>query len=199
MLPPTTRALVVALACERPAERGVPLSRYSLSELATEAAAALGTDAGPSRSSVWRWLMQAALRPWRFQNWIFPRDEHFLELAGPVLDLYACRWPCQPLWTDEYVLSADEKTSIQARRRLRSTRPPRPHQAAVPLGAPRVLDRRQRVITSCEVRKPSKKWRNGTRARSVAACAISAMSCASCTLADARSAQLVCRTAITSW
>jgi hypothetical protein len=36
-----------------------------------------------------------------------------LELAGPVLDLYACTWQGQPLWADEYVLSADEKTSIQ--------------------------------------------------------------------------------------
>jgi len=47
-----------------------------------------------------------------------------------VLDLYACRWPGQPLWSDEYVLSADEKTSIQARRRVQSTLAPRPHQAA---------------------------------------------------------------------
>jgi transposase len=130
LLAPTTRALVVALACERPADRGVPLSRYSLRELTAEAAAVLGTDGGPSRSCIWRWLMQDALRPWRYQNWIFPRDDHFLELAGPVLDLYACRWQEQPLWTDEYVLSADEKTSIQARRRLRATLPPRPHQAA---------------------------------------------------------------------
>jgi transposase len=130
VLPPTTHALVVALACERPAERGVPLSRYSLSELAAEAATVLGTDGGPSRSSIWRWLMQDALRPWRYQNWIFPRDDHFLELAGPVLDLYACRWQGQPLWADEYVLSADEKTSIQARRRVQSTLPPRPHHAA---------------------------------------------------------------------
>src|ERR671933_551011 len=36
VLPPTTRALVVALACERPAARDVPLGRYSLSELAAE-------------------------------------------------------------------------------------------------------------------------------------------------------------------
>jgi transposase len=128
VLAPTTRALVVALACERPAQRGVPLSRYSLNELAAEAAAVLGAEVGPSRSSIWRWLMDAALRPWRYTNWIFPRDEHFLELAAPVLDLYACRWQGQPLWTDEYVLSADEKTSIQARRRLRSTLPPRPQQ-----------------------------------------------------------------------
>jgi len=120
---------VVALACERPAERDVPLSRYSLSELATEAANVLGT-APPSRSSIWRWLMQDALRPWRHHCWIFPRDQHFLELAGPVLDLYACRWQGQPLWADEYVLSADEKTSIQARRRLQPTLPPGPYQAA---------------------------------------------------------------------
>jgi len=130
VLPPTTRALVVALACERPADRDVPLSRYSLSELAAEAANVLGAAAGPSRSNVWRWLTQDALRPWRHQCWIFPRDHHFLERATPVLDLYACRWQGQPLWKDEYVLSADEKTSIQARRRLQSTLPPGPHQPA---------------------------------------------------------------------
>jgi transposase len=129
VLPSSTRALVVALACERPADRDVPLSRYSLSELAAEAAQVLGTEAGPSRSSIWRWLLQDALRPWRHECWIFPRDPRFLELAGPVLDRYACRWQGQPLWADEYVLSADEKTSIQARRRLHSTLAPGPHQA----------------------------------------------------------------------
>src|SRR6185437_9810870 len=130
MLAPTTHALVVAVACERPAERDVPLSRYSLSELALEAATVLGTEIGPSRSSIWRWLMHDALRPWRHHCWIFPRDPHFLELAGPILDLYACRWQGQPLWADEYVLSADEKTGIQARRRLHPTLAPAPHQAA---------------------------------------------------------------------
>lgn len=130
VLTQTTRALVVALACERPADRNVPLSRYSLSELASEAATVLDTEVGPSRSTIWRWLMLDALRPWRHHCWIFPRDPHFLELAGPVLDLYACRWQGQPLWADEFVLSADEKTSIQARRRLQPTLPPGPHQAA---------------------------------------------------------------------
>src|ERR1700674_824981 len=38
VLVPTTRALVVALACERPADRSLPLSRYSLGELVAEAA-----------------------------------------------------------------------------------------------------------------------------------------------------------------
>ena len=130
VLAPTTRALVVSLACERPAERDVPLSRSRLSDLASEAARILRTEVGPSRSSVWRWLMHDALRPWRHHCWIFPRDPRFLELAGPVLDLYACRWQGEPLWVDEYVLSADEKTSIQARRRLQPTLPPGPNQAA---------------------------------------------------------------------
>jgi transposase len=130
VLPHTSRALVVALACERPAQRAVPLSRYSLTDLAAEVADALGAAEAPSRSTVWRWLLEDALRPWRYQCWIFPRAEHFLEQAGPVLDLYACQWQGRPLWPDEYVLSADEKTSIQARRRLHTTLPPGPHQAA---------------------------------------------------------------------
>jgi hypothetical protein len=50
-------------------------------------------------------------------------------LAGPVLDLYACTWQGQPLWADEYVLSADEKTSIQVRRRRHPTLPTGPFQA----------------------------------------------------------------------
>jgi hypothetical protein len=130
VLPATTRALVVALACERPAERDVPLSRYSLNELAAQAVTMLGTTNSPSRSSIWRWLIRDALRPWRYRYWIFPRDPKFLELAGAVLDLYACRWQGQPLWADEFVLSADEKTSIQARRRRHPTLAPGLHHAA---------------------------------------------------------------------
>src|SRR5579859_5368892 len=128
VLTQTTRALVVALACERPADRNVPLSRYSLSELASEAATVLGAEVGPSRSTIWRWLMHDALRPWRHHCWIFPRAPHFLELAGPVLDLYACQWQGQPLWADDYVLSADEKTSIQVRRRCHPSLSIGPHQ-----------------------------------------------------------------------
>src|SRR4051794_1995275 len=75
VITPTTRALVVALACELPAERHVPLSRYSLSELSLEVADRLGVDdVALSRSSVWRLLINDALRPWRYRYWIFPRD-----------------------------------------------------------------------------------------------------------------------------
>jgi transposase len=129
-LTPATRALVVALACERPAEREVPLRRYSLSELTVEVAKRLPRDqVAPSQTAIWRVLAHDALRPWRYRSWITPRDPHFLERAGPVLDLYACQWQGRPLWADEYVLSADEKTSIQVRRRLHPTVPIGPHQA----------------------------------------------------------------------
>lgn len=46
--------------------------------------------------------------------------------AGRILDLYERIWQGQPLREDEFVLSADEKTSIQARARRHPTLPPQP-------------------------------------------------------------------------
>jgi transposase len=77
-----------------------------------------------SAATVGRWLRQDALRPWRYRSWIFPRDPHFQEKAARVLDLYEGCWQGLPLTAKEYVITADEKTSIQARVRLHPTRPP---------------------------------------------------------------------------
>ncbi len=52
---------------------------------------------------------------------IFPRDPLFAEKAGVVLDLYERIFAGKPLGPDEYVLCADEKTSIQARERIHPT------------------------------------------------------------------------------
>ena len=52
--------------------------------------------------------------------------------------------------------------------------------------------------TSCDVRNPSKKCRKGIRLSSVAACAISAKSIASCTLAELSMAKPVVRASMTS-
>ena len=41
----------------------------------------------------------------------------FRQAHGPILDLYGGFWEGKPLRKDEYVISADEKTSIQARSR----------------------------------------------------------------------------------
>ena len=64
--------------------------------------------------------------PWQHRCWVFPRDPHFAEKAGRILDLYERVWLGHPLKDGEFVLSADEKTSIQARRRRHRTLPPQP-------------------------------------------------------------------------
>jgi DDE superfamily endonuclease len=81
-----------------------------------------------SPSTIWRILDGDALQPWRSRSWLFPRDPQFAEKGGRVLDLYAGYWEGQPLHPDDCVLSADEKTSIQARVRRHPTTPPLPGQ-----------------------------------------------------------------------
>ncbi len=87
---------------------------------------AQGIVAQISGTTVWRWLSQDALRPWRYRSWIFPRDPEFALKAGRILDLYERRWHGVALGPREYVLCGDEKTSIQARRRRHRSQPPGP-------------------------------------------------------------------------
>jgi DDE superfamily endonuclease len=114
---------VKALACELPAESGVPLSRWSAPELAVEAVAR-GIVEAVSASTVRRWLAEDVLKPWQHRSWIFPRDPDFAVKAARVLDLYAGSWQGEPLGEGEFVVCADEKTSIQARCRCHPTLPP---------------------------------------------------------------------------
>jgi len=82
---------VKALACELPATLGLPLSRFSRSELRRYVLGA-GIVAEISGVTIWRWLHEDALRPWSRRSWIFPRDPAFATKAGCVLDLYHRRW-----------------------------------------------------------------------------------------------------------
>jgi DDE superfamily endonuclease len=118
--------LVKAIACELPATRGLPLSRVSCSDIAREVLRS-GLLATLSGKTVWRWLSEDAIRPWQHRCWIFPRDPDFAVKAGRILDLYARRWEGQPLGRKEFVISTDEKTSVQARQRSHPTLPPGPH------------------------------------------------------------------------
>jgi hypothetical protein len=88
-----------------------------------------GLVAQISGTTIWRWLNEDAIRPWQHRSWIFPRDPQFEFKAGRVLDLYQGRWKGQALGSDEFVISADEKTSIQARVRLHPTLPSQPGQS----------------------------------------------------------------------
>ncbi|WP_406152851.1 IS630 family transposase [Streptomyces sp. NBC_01023] len=120
---PVQVAEAKALACQLPAETGVPLSRWSCPELAAELTARGITDS-VSASTVRRWLREDALKPWQYRSWIFIRAPNFRAKAQRVLDLYARTFEGVPLGEDEYVVSSDEKTSVQARCRCHPTLAP---------------------------------------------------------------------------
>lgn len=115
--------LVKAIACELPAKRGLPLSRFSCGDIAREVERS-GLVATISDKTVWRWLSEDAIGPWQHRCWIFPRAPDFAVKAGRILDLYARRWQGKPLGRNDFVISTDEKTSIQARRRIHATLAP---------------------------------------------------------------------------
>src|SRR4029077_1012285 len=127
LFPPELVVQVKALACELPAAQEVPLSRWSLDELKRQVCQS-GLVAQIGRTTLWRWLHQDAIRPWQHRCWIFPRDPDFAAKAGRILDLYARQWQGQPLQPDEFVISADEKTSIQALLRKHPSLPAHPGQ-----------------------------------------------------------------------
>jgi DDE superfamily endonuclease len=116
VFPPKIVVQIKALACELPCERGLPLSRFSHADIAREAMNE-GIVASISGTTVWRWLNADAIKPWQYRSWIFPRDPDFAEKAGRILDLYQGIWEGKKLRPNDYVISTDEKTSIQARNR----------------------------------------------------------------------------------
>jgi len=120
---------VKGLACEPPEQRGVPLSRWSSHELAAQAVSEGLVDA-ISSSTVRRWLHADAIKPWRYRSWIFPRDPNFADKAARVLDLYARTFEGVALGPNDYVISADEKSQLQALHRCHPTRPPGPGHVA---------------------------------------------------------------------
>jgi transposase len=84
---PSVVVQVKALACELPARRGLPLSRFSRAEIRREVLVE-GRVGEIRGATLWRRLSQDALRPWRFRRWIFPRDPAFFTKAERILDLY---------------------------------------------------------------------------------------------------------------
>jgi hypothetical protein len=111
---------VKAIACELPARLGLPFSRLHVPDIQAEVISR-GLAASISDMTIWRWLDEDAVKPWTHRSWIFPRDPDFEAKAARVLDLYVRQFEGQQLKSDEFVISADEKTSIQARIRCYPT------------------------------------------------------------------------------
>jgi hypothetical protein len=108
---------IKSIACEVPAKHQQPLSRLFVPDIRAILLKEKHVDA-ISESTIRRILDADALKPWRHRSWIWCRDPLFFQRASEVLDLYGRRWKGRPLGSDEFVISADEKTSIQARLRL---------------------------------------------------------------------------------
>lgn len=117
LFPPEIIVAVKALACQLPKQLGLPFSKFSHDEIARQAEKQ-GIVASISGKTVWRWLSKDAIRPWCYRSWIWPRDPDFEQKAARILDLYQGIWEGEPLNRHDFVISSDEKTSIQARRRL---------------------------------------------------------------------------------
>ena len=102
--PPEQVAAVKAVACELPVRYGLPLGRFSRTELYRLVIELAVTDA--SASTIWRWLHEDAIKPWQQQCWIYQRDPEFAVKAGRALDLYARVFEGKRLRPDEYVISS---------------------------------------------------------------------------------------------
>jgi len=124
---PVVAAQVKAIACSLPAEQGLPISAWTCAEIAQEAVDR-GVVGSLSASTVRRILDEDVIKPWQCRSWIFPRDPDFGLNAGRVLDLYARRWHGRRLRDDEYIISADENSQLQALRRCHPDLPPGPGQ-----------------------------------------------------------------------
>jgi hypothetical protein len=123
LFPPEIIVSVKALACQLPKDLGLPFSKLTHEEIARQAEKQ-GIVASISGKTVWRWLSKDAIRPWCYRSWIWPRDPDFVQKAGRVLDLYHGVWEEKPLGSNDFIISSDEKTSIQARHRLKSIAAP---------------------------------------------------------------------------
>jgi hypothetical protein len=120
---------VKSIACELPAQLDLPFSRFSIHEIRQHVIEKRIVES-IGVTTIWEWLHEDGIRPWTHRPWIFPRDSHFEQKASRVLELYARTWEGKALGENDFVISADEKTSIQARHRIHDRTPPAPHRAS---------------------------------------------------------------------
>jgi len=121
---------VKSIACELPAQLDLPFSRFSIHEIRQRVIEKRTVDS-IGATTIWEWLHEDGIRPWTHRPWIFRRDAHFEQKASRVVDLYARMWEGKALGENDFVISADEKTSIQARRRIHDRTPPAQHRTSL--------------------------------------------------------------------
>lgn len=115
---------VVALACESPADSGLPNSHWTQQELATEAIKR-GMVATISQRSVGRFLKEADLKPHQVRGWLTPKpDEAFEDKCRDICGVY--HQALARAQQGERTVSIDEMTGVQALERAAPTLPLQP-------------------------------------------------------------------------
>jgi transposase len=113
------RARVLAEACRKPSDVGIPITHWSSAILGAHLRE-LGF--GISDSTTYRILSSAALQPHRQKMWLTSHDEEFRTKRDDVLRVY------YDTPGDEHIISVDEKTGMQALERRFADLPMRPGQ-----------------------------------------------------------------------
>jgi hypothetical protein len=122
--PPSARLDVLSMATRKPARYHCPATRWSLDDLvAALAQERLGTM---SRSSIWRLLDDADLKPHRSVYWLNSHDSDFETKAHNICALYLNALRC--FEQDRVVICSDEKTGMQILQRKYPTQPMAPGQ-----------------------------------------------------------------------
>ena len=117
--PPSARLEVMAMATRKPTAYHCPATRWSLDDLVT---ALQQRRLEPmSRSSIWRMLDEADLKPHRSVYWLNSHDPDFEAKAQAICTLYlnALRFFAH----DRMVICTDEKTGMQILQRKYPTQP----------------------------------------------------------------------------
>jgi hypothetical protein len=117
--PPSARLDVMAMATRKPTTYHCPATRWSLDDLV--AALQQHRREPMSRSSIWRILEEADLKPHRSVYWLNSHDPDFEAKAQAICTLYlnALRFYAH----DRVVICTDEKTGMQILQRKYPTQP----------------------------------------------------------------------------
>jgi len=120
--PPSERVAVLAMATRKPATYHCPATRWSLDDLV--AALSQHRLQPLSRSSIWRILEEADLKPHRSVYWLNSHDPDFESKAQDICHLY--RQALRFYQEGRLVICADEKTGMQILQRRYPTQPVEP-------------------------------------------------------------------------
>ena len=115
-----TRVQVISVASSLPQDQARTVTRWTLDEIVMALLETLGTDA-ISRSSVWRLLEDAELKPHKSEYWLNRHDEDFDAKARPICQLYV--GALEAYAHGRLVICCDEKSGMQVLERKAPIKP----------------------------------------------------------------------------